>query len=344
MLQYKLLGKTGLRVSQLCLGTMTFGTEWGNGADKKTSEQIFHSFLDKGGNFIDTANRYTETTSELYLGEFIKNSKQREALVVASKYGLFTQKGIINDGGNHRKNLVQSVEATLQRLQVEYLDLLYLHAWDFTTSVQEVLRALDDLVRAGKVLHLKISDTPAWIVAQANTMADLKNFTPFSALQIEYSLVTRDAERELIPMADAFDMAILAWAPLGAGILTGKYNKANTEQTRLKEGSKKLTTHNLQIAQALVDLAKQINQTPAAVAIAWILHKGYDFFPIIGARTLEQFEQCLQALDCHLSEEQLAYLDQHSAITYGFPHDFLASAAVDEVLFGGLKSRILKRK
>ena len=222
-MKYKVLGKSGLRVSELCLGTMTMGEEWGYGADRKVSQRIFDAFLEAGGNFIDTANRYTEGTSETYLGEFIKSSGRRNELVVATKYSLFTEFKKINDGGNHRKNLVQSVEGSLKRLKLDYIDLLYLHAWDGLSPAEEIMRALDDLVRAGKVLHLGISDTPAWVVSQCNTIAEMLHWTSFCSLQLEYSLIRRDAERDLIPMAEAFDMGITAWAPLAGGVLTGKY-------------------------------------------------------------------------------------------------------------------------
>ena len=191
-MKYKLLGRSGLRVSEICLGTMTFGEEWGWGADQTESKKQFFTYLENGGNFIDTANRYTEGTSEKYLGEFIKESNQRKEIVLATKYSLITDRSSgLNQSGNHKKNMVQSVEDSLKRLQTDYIDVYYLHAWDFTTSIEEVLRAMDDLVRQGKILYVGISDTPAWIVSRANAIAEFKDWSPFIALQIEYSLLQR---------------------------------------------------------------------------------------------------------------------------------------------------------
>ncbi|MDP4163375.1 MAG: aldo/keto reductase, partial [Bacillota bacterium] len=211
-MKYKLLGKSGLRVSELALGTMTFGEDWGFGASKEESQKIFNAFVEAGGNFIDTAVNYTNGTSEKYVGEFIR--EQREQFVLATKYTLNTRPNDPNGGGNHRKNLVQSVEKSLKQLQTDYIDLLWLHAWDFMTPVEEVMRALDDLVRAGKILYVGISDTPAWIVSQANTLASLRGWTPFIGLQVEYNLLQRTPERDLLPMARALDIGVTAWAPM----------------------------------------------------------------------------------------------------------------------------------
>jgi aryl-alcohol dehydrogenase-like predicted oxidoreductase len=204
----RLLGKTGLRVSEINLGTMTFGEEWGWGTSKEESKKIWDAYVNKGGNFIDTANRYTEGTSEKFVGEFMKSD--RDHFVVATKYTLFDKKGDPNYSGNHRKNMMRSVEGSLERLDTDYIDVLYLHAWDFLTPIEEVLRGLDDLVKSGKILHAGISDTPAWIVSQANTIADMRGWTRFNALQIEYSLLQRTVERDLIPMAKEFDIAVTA--------------------------------------------------------------------------------------------------------------------------------------
>jgi aryl-alcohol dehydrogenase-like predicted oxidoreductase len=205
---------------------MTFGEEWGWGSSYDESRKMFDAFAEAGGNFIDSANVYMNGTSEKYVGEFI--AADREKWVVATKYSLNMKNGEINGFGNHRKNMVQAVEASLKRLQVEYIDLLWLHAWDFTTPVEEVMRAFDDLVRAGKVLYIGISNTPAWIISQANTIAHLRGWTPFIGLQIEYSLKERTPERDLIPMAKAFDIGVTAWSPLAGGLLTGKYNTSET--------------------------------------------------------------------------------------------------------------------
>ncbi|MGL5880379.1 MAG: aldo/keto reductase, partial [Xenococcaceae cyanobacterium] len=219
-MRYKLLGNSGLRVSELCLGTMTFGEDWGWGGSYEESRKMFDAFAAAGGNFLDTANLYTNGTSEKYVGEFVAGDRHK--WVIATKYSLNTGNGEINAGGNHRKNMVQAVEASLQRLNMEYIDLLWLHAWDFTTPVEEVMRSFDDLVRMGKVLYIGVSDTPAWIISQANTLANLRGWTPFIGLQIEYSLKERTPERDLLPMAQALGIGVTAWSPLGAGVLTGK--------------------------------------------------------------------------------------------------------------------------
>ena len=228
-MRYKLLGNSGLRVSELCLGTMTFGEEWGWGASKSECRKMFDMFVEAGGNFIDTANRYTEGTSEKFVGEFI--SDMREQIVLATKYTLYTKQGDPNAAGNHRKNMVQALENSLRRLKTDYIDLYWVHAYDYMTPVEEMMRALDDMVRAGKVLYIGVSDTPAWVVSQANTMAQLRGWTPFSALQIEYSLIARTPERDLLPMARAFDLAVTPWGAIGGGVLTGKYNKKKREDS-----------------------------------------------------------------------------------------------------------------
>ena len=222
-MRYKLLGKSGLRVSELALGTMTFGEEWGWGASKEECHKMFDAYAHAGGNFIDTANRYTEGTAERIIGELI--AADRAHFVLASKYTLKMRNGDPNYCGNHRKNMVQSLEASLKRLHTDYLDLFWVHAWDFLTPVEEVMRGLDDLVRAGKVLYIGISDTPAWVIAQANTMAELRGWTSFVGMQAQYSLIERTPERELLPMARALDIGVLPWGILGAGVLSGKYNR-----------------------------------------------------------------------------------------------------------------------
>ena len=219
-MRFKLLGKSGLRVSEICLGTMTFGEDWGWGSSKDESRKIFDTYIEAGGNFFDTANMYTNGTSEKMLGEFA--SKDRGRYIIATKYTFPIREKDPNSGGNHRKSLVQSVERSLANLKTDYIDLIWVHAWDCFTPVEEVMRALDDLVRAGKILYVGVSDYPAWLVARANTLAEFKGWTPFVALQIEYSLVERAPERDLIPMARNFGLTVTPWSPLGGGVLTGK--------------------------------------------------------------------------------------------------------------------------
>ena len=225
-MRYKLLGPSGLRVSELCLGTMSFGDAWGFGADEGESHRILAAYAEAGGNFLDTANKYHEGQSEEILGTFL--GSERDRWVLASKYTLAMREGDPNAAGNSRKNMRQSVEASLRRLRTDYLDLLFVHAWDYATPVEEVMRGLDDLVGAGKVSYVALSDAPAWIASQANTLAALRGWSPFVALQLEYSLIERTGERELLPVADAFGLAVTAWAPMGGGLLTGKYTRGSS--------------------------------------------------------------------------------------------------------------------
>lgn len=347
-MRYKLLGHSGLRVSEICLGTMTFGEDWGWGASKEESRRIFDLFLEAGGNFIDTANRYTEGTSEKFLGEFI--ASQRDSVLLATKYTLAAPNSHVNAAGNHRKNLVQSLEASLKRLSTDYIDLYWVHIWDYLTPIEEVMRALDDMVRAGKILYAGVSDTPAWIVARANTLAELRGWTPFIGLQIEYSLMERTVERELLPMARALDMGVTAWAPMGAGVLTGKYNKDLSTHDegakRIKEGSRsgRLKERNLAIAAEVVKLAHELGREPSQVAINWVRQQRGDIIPIVGARTAEQMKRNLGCLEFSLSAEQMRRLDDVSRIEMGFPHDFWARDNIREISYGGNWSRIDKQR
>lgn len=337
-MRYKLLGKSGLRVSELALGTMTFGEDWGFGASKEESQKIFNAFTEAGGNFIDTAVNYTNGTSEAYLGEFIQS--EREQYVVATKYSLNTRRKDPNGGGNHRKNLVQSVEASLKRLQTDYIDLLWLHAWDFLTPVEEVMRALDDLVRAGKVLYVGISDTPAWIVSQANTLASLRGWTPFIGLQVEYNLMQRAPERDLLPMARAFDIGVTAWAPMAGGALTGKYRNNNSDLKRLSPNSARLKDKNILIAEAVVEIANEIDRSPAQVAINWVRQQSGVIIPLVGARKESQMKDNLESVQFKLEPEHLERLNEVSKIELGFPHEFLSSEPVLNALHGETLSLI----
>jgi aryl-alcohol dehydrogenase-like predicted oxidoreductase len=325
-------------VSELALGTMTFGEEWGWGASKEESRRMFDAYAEAGGNFLDTANRYTEGTSEKYVGEFI--ASDRDHWIVATKYTLWMRRDDPNFSGNHRKNMVRALEASLKRLGTDYIDLYWVHAWDFTTPAAEVMRALDDMVRAGKVLHVGISDTPAWIVSRANTLAELRGWSPAVALQLRYSLIDRTAERDLIPMARAMDMAVTPWSILGAGTLTGKYSRGSTpEEGRAREGAA-TDERNLRIADAVVDIAEEIGCTPSQVAVSWVRQQHGVIVPLVGARNLAQLEDNLGALDVTLDAAQLGRLDEVSAIEPGFPHDFLASDPIRDIVFGGTFDRI----
>lgn len=338
MMRYKLLGRSGLRVSELALGTMTFGEEWGWGATKEESRRMFDAYAEAGGNFLDTANRYTEGTSERYVGEFI--APDREHWVVATKYTLWMRRDDPNFSGNHRKNMVQALEASLRRMGTDYVDLYWVHAWDFLTPAEEVMRALDDLVRAGKILYVGISDTPAWIVSRANTLAELRGWTPFVGLQIRYSLIDRTAERDLLPMARSLDLGVTPWSVLGAGTLTGKYSRGRSPgQGRAKEGAATVD-RNLRIAEAVVAVAEEIGCSPSQVAIGWVRQQRGVIVPLVGARSLAQLEDNLGTLDVRLSEEQLARLEEVSRFEPGFPHDFLASDPIRDLVFGGTRDRI----
>jgi aryl-alcohol dehydrogenase-like predicted oxidoreductase len=317
---------------------MTFGEEWGWGASKEESRRMFDAYAEAGGNFLDTANRYTEGTSEKYVGEFI--APDRDHWIVATKYTLWMRRDDPNFSGNHRKNMVRALEASLKRLGTDYIDLYWVHAWDFTTPAAEVMRALDDMVRAGKVLHVGISDTPAWIVSRANTLAELRGWSPAVALQLRYSLIDRTAERDLIPMARAMDMAVTPWSILGAGTLTGKYSRGSTpEEGRAREGAA-TDERNLRIADAVVDIAEEIGCTPSQVAVSWVRQQHGVIVPLVGARNLAQLEDNLGALDVTLDAAQLGRLDEVSAIEPGFPHDFLASDPIRDIVFGGTFDRI----
>ncbi|WP_122587423.1 aldo/keto reductase [Pseudomonas viridiflava] len=342
---YRLLGRSGMRVSPMALGTMTFGSNWGWGAEADQARQIFDAYVDKGGNFIDTAVNYTNGESERILGQFLKG--KRERLVVSTKYTMARDPGNPNSGGNHRLNLMRSVETSLRQLDTDRIELLYLHAWDFTTSADEVMRALDDLVRAGKVLYLGICNTPAWKVAELQTLALLRGWSPLVALQIEYSLVERSVEHELIPMAEAMGLGVLPWSPLGGGILSGKYSRDDLQQvseagvSTTRKGvissSGHMTERSLEIASVVGDIAKDIGVAASQVALAWTLMNPAVVAPVLGARTLAQALDNLAALDLQLDGEQVARLDQVSAPAPIFPERFVSRPMVQQLIFGGAR-------
>jgi aryl-alcohol dehydrogenase-like predicted oxidoreductase len=342
---YRLLGRSGLRVSPLALGTLTFGNDWGWGSERDEARQIFDAYLDRGGNFIDTANQYTNGTSERLVGEFANGLRDR--LVIATKYSLSTRPGDPNSGGNHRKSMVQAVEASLRRLNTDYIDLYYLHAWDGTTPVDEVMRAMDDLVRAGKVLYVAISDVPAWQVARMQTMADLRGWSPLVALQIEYSLIERTVERDLIPMAAELGLGVIPWSPLASGVLSGKYTRSDldrgggsaeaTGRKSMAAANGALSERGLAIADVVKKVAADIGARPSQVALAWTMHNPAVTAPIIGARTPAHLVDNLGALEVRIPDDALASLGEASAIQFGFPHEFLARSTTRNNLFGGIK-------
>lgn len=339
-MRYKLLGRSGLKVSELCLGTMGFGTEAGWGADKDTSFAIMEAYANAGGNFLDTANIYKIGTSERIIGEFV-SPRDRDYWVIATKYSLKDNNTNPNASGNNRKNMMRSVEESLKRLQTDFIDVLYLHIWDDLTPIDEVLRGLDDLIRQGKVTYAAISDTPAWIVAKGNTMAELMGWSQFIALQVEYSLLQRTPERDLIPMAKHYNMTVTPWAPLAGGALTGKYLRGDAG--RLKEGSNRLNERSASITRVVMAIAEELGVQPAHVALKWTMQKGFSCIPIVGATKLQQLAENLQTVDVTLSAEQLQRLDDASAIVMGFPNDFLNEDGVKQNNFGGFYERIEKR-
>jgi aryl-alcohol dehydrogenase-like predicted oxidoreductase len=327
-MRYKLLGRSGLRVSELCLGTMTFGDDWGWGAPKDESRKMFDAFAEAGGNFIDTANNYTNGTSEKFVGEFIASDRDR--FVVATKYTLTERPDDPNFGGNHRKNMFRSIEGSLKRLNTDHVDLLWLHMWDGVTPVEEVMRAFDDLIRAGKVLYVGISDTPAWVVSQANAIAELRGWSRFVAYQGEYSLASRAPERDIMPMTHSLDMAFTPWGVLEGGEMTGKYNALSEEPKRSKDTSPRIKS----LAAELMSLAEEIGRTPSQIAINWVRQQPYLVVPILGARSEKHLRDNMGCLDFELTPEQMTRLSDASPIDLGFPHSFLGSDHVRGLIFG----------
>jgi aryl-alcohol dehydrogenase-like predicted oxidoreductase len=343
-MKYRLLGRSGLRVSEFALGTMTFGDDWGWGAPKDEAQKVYNAFRESGGNFIDTANIYTNGTSETFLGEFMKG--HRASLVLATKYTNATPGTDPNAAGNHRKSMMQSVEASLKRLQTDYIDLYWVHIWDQLTPVEEIMRGLDDLVRQGKVLYVGISDFPAWWIAQANTLASLRGWSPFVALQMEYSLIERTVERELIPMARALNLGVTAWSPLSRGVLTGKYHgHGSSESGRMSVDSLKPFMPEEQrtgrILAAVKTVANQVGRSMAQVALAWLRSGPVPVIPIIGARKLSQLQDNLASIDLLLSADQLKALDEASRIELGFPYALYSMDMVRALMHGGMSDQIV---
>ncbi|MES2809510.1 MAG: aldo/keto reductase [Bacteroidota bacterium] len=339
-MKYKLLGRSGLKVSELCLGTMGFGTEAGWGADKETSFAIMDAFAKAGGNFIDTANVYKLGTSEKIIGEYVQNH-DRDYFVLATKYSLKDNTTNPNASGNSRKNMMRSVEESLKRLQTDFIDVLYLHIWDDITPMDEVLRGLDDLIRQGKVNYAAISDTPAWQVAKGNTLAELMGWSQFIALQVEYSLIQRTPERELIPMAKHFGMTVTPWAPMGGGVLSGKYLRG--EQGRIKPESRRLNNEAIAITKVVVDIADELGVSASHVALQWTMSQGFSSIPIVGATKVSQVEDNLKTIDVTLSADHLKRLDEVSKIDLGFPGEFFKEEGVKMNSFGGFYDKVEKR-
>jgi len=321
------LGRSGLRVSPLCLGAMTFGQDWGWGACVKDSQRILDAYIERGGNFIDTANIYTKGHSEKIIGDHVaRHPARRDRLVIATKFLGNMYPGDPNGGGAHRKAVINACEQSLRRLQTDHIDLYWMHFWDHFTPIDETMRTIDDLVRMGKVRYFGISDTPAWKCAQAQDEAIFKNWTPAIALQIEYSLAERTVEHELIPMAREMGMGVTPWSPLKGGVLSGRYIRANRESIEPGRGAwvkNHLNDRNMDIVDLLVAHGRELEATPAQVALAWVRSRAGVSSTIIGARTMEQLEQNLASLDVVLTKDQLAALDEASTTEAPFPQSFL---------------------
>jgi len=345
MLRYRMLGPTGLRVSEICLGTMSFGDQWGFGADEETSHRVLDAYAEAGGNFIDTANKYHGGQTEEIVGRWLEG--RRDSMVLATKYTLAMDPEDPNAAGSHRKNLARSVEASLERLRTDHIDLLWVHAWDDLTPYEETMRALDDLVRAGKVLYVGVSDTPAWIVSAANVLAELRGWTPFCAIQVEYSLMERTVERELLPMAEHFGLSVLGWAPLGGGVLTGKYTRGDgpedTLRARGNEQRGRTSEESLEIARAVDAAADELGVSSAQVATAWVRSRGYRYVPIVGARKVEQIRDTLGSVEVELDEAHLERLDEVSRVSLGFPMEFLGAPPIRRLVRGDVWPRIDER-
>jgi aryl-alcohol dehydrogenase-like predicted oxidoreductase len=343
-MKYRLLGNSGLRVSEAALGTMTFGEEWGWGAAKDEARKLYSMYREAGGNFIDTANVYTNGSSERFVGEFIKDDRQ--GIVLATKYSNALPANDPNAAGNHRKSMMHAIDASLRRLQTDYVDLYWVHIWDQITPVEEVMRSLDDLVRQGKILYTGISDAPAWWIAQANTLAELRGWSRFAAIQIEYSLIQRTVERELLPMAKAFNLGVLAWSPLANGILSGKYHgNTNAETGRMSRQEMQeflpQQERTQRIIPALKSLAEETGRSMPQVALAWLRHRAVPVIPILGARKVSQLQDNLASLDLTLSAEQVKSLDDASGIEAGFPFYLYNAQMTRALAYGGMRDSIV---
>jgi aryl-alcohol dehydrogenase-like predicted oxidoreductase len=328
---YTTLGRSGLRVSPLSLGTMTFGTEWGFGSEERVSKEIFDRYLDAGGNFIDTADGYTNGHSEEMIGKFVADAKLRDRLVIATKFTFNGQPGNPNAGGNGRKNTYRALEGSLRRLKTDYVDLYYLHAWDLVTPVEEVISTLNDLVREGKIRHYGLSDTPAWYVARAYTLAEKEGKERPIVLQLEYSLIERNIEREHVPVAQEFGLGVCPWSPLGGGLLSGKYKRegsAGSGEGRLGTPNplfNRFSDRNWRIMEEFLEVSKVMHKSPAQVALNWVATQPGITSTIIGATKLAQLEDNLAAIDFTIPGDLRKRLDDVSAIELVHPYNFFGA-------------------
>ncbi|KOX20011.1 aldo/keto reductase [Saccharothrix sp. NRRL B-16348] len=332
-MRYTVLGRSGLRVSELALGTVTFGEDWGWGAPKDTSARILDRYEEAGGNFIDTADHYTGGTSEEYLGDMLRGGR-RDRFVIGTKFTLQTDLGDVNSAGNSRKNLVSSIEASLRRLRTDRIDLLWVHAHDTLMPVPELMRALDDQVRLGKVLHVGASNWPAWEVAQANTLAELRGWSPFVGLQIRYNLLERAAERDLLPMARQFDVPVLAWGALAEGRLTGKYLNGGGQGRLTVQPREHSMAGGDDLVVEVGKVAAEGGWTPAQVALAWVRTRPGVVIPLLGATKVEQLRDNLGCADVVLTDDQIGRLERSAAFDLGYPHDLLRQDITVRDMYG----------
>lgn len=347
---YVTLGNSGLKVSRLCLGTMTFGTDWGWGSAEETARTIFNTFLDAGGNFVDTADAYVSGKSEAFIGRFIQARGSRDRVVIGTKFSFNTDPGDPNAGGNGRKNILKSLDGSLRRLKTDYIDVYWLHNWDTTTPAEEVMRTLDDVVREGKVRYIGISNAPAWYVARSQTIAELRGYEQFVGLQLEYSLAERHIEFEYIPLALQTGMGVCPWSPLASGLLTGKYQRGGanipTGEGRLasvKDSGnpsflKLFTERNWQIVDALLDAAKQVGRPPAQVALNWVANRTGVSSTLIGATKVAQLNDNIAALDFQLPGDIQKKLDDASRPETVYPYHFFEST-MQQMVTGGTQVR-----
>jgi aryl-alcohol dehydrogenase-like predicted oxidoreductase len=329
-MRYRRFGTTGLRVSELFLGAMTFGEQGGVGAPPQECRRILDAYADAGGNVIDTAINYRGGASEEILGELL--SGRRDRFVLATKYTVSRDRDDPNAAGNHRKNMRLSLDTSLRRLRTDYLDIYWVHMWDRATPAEETMRALDDEVRAGRILYVGISDAPAWVAARANTLAACRGWSAFSGLQVPYSLLQRDIERELLPMAEALGMTVAVWSPLAGGILSGKFTRPGGPEPGTRVDPASLSGHQREVATVLQAVADDIGATPSQVAIAWTRKKSPAIHPIIGARRLDQVIDNLGATAVDLPGEAEARLDKAAEFDPGFPATFIRDT--DSWVFG----------
>ncbi|GAB7044732.1 MULTISPECIES: aldo/keto reductase [Catenuloplanes] len=341
-MRYQILGRSGVRVSEVALGTLTFGEDWGFGVDRTTSARLLDVYAEAGGNFIDTANFYTDGDSERIVGELLRG--RRDQFVLATKFTVETRTGDPNSAGNHRKSLTGSLEASLRRLGTDHIDLLWVHARDTLTPVPELMRVLDDQVRLGKVGHVGVSNWPAWEIAQANTLAELRDWSPFVGLQTRYNLLERSVERELIPMANGLGIPVFAWGALAEGRLTGKYLDGGQGRLTTIEPEEHSKVGSDEVVREVVKIAEEGGWTPAQVALAWLIARPGVVVPILGATRESQLADNLGATAVRLDDAQLARLDDASRPVLGFPQDMLRQEVTIAKVYGDRWRDIVDRR